>query len=247
MATHHDSSSNTATTITTTTHIHTTAITSAARHKRSSAKAIAEKNEAILNGRRRNEEGLTHCDGRNGQTTIEDEWSHPFSRSGVNERGRGRDNHTRQTTQTKQRSPHELTRSVTDCTTGDHTTTNTEGGDSRYHTEAGLVSQRERGEDGMMGEGRLEERREGGFEGEGRGGEDDPLEALFGDENMMDVGEAGEGGWERGERGCEMVGEGNDRESERLVTEQQPATISEPQPSLSGITFIVSPSRYSIS
>ena len=182
-----------------------------------------------------NEEGPTRSDG-NSKKTLEDEWNHPFSTpSSVSGRGRGRgrgrESAAQPTAQSREGNGHEPCANAELTTSREHTASQERGGSG----ETGHSSQREgRRGDTMEGEGGLEE----GFDGEGGGGggEDDPLDALFGDENMMDVAEAGEeGGWEG--VGCrwEMGGNG-ERENSSSRLRAQPATISDhPQQSFAGM------------
>ena len=172
-------------------------------------------------GRRRgtaNGQGLTRRQDR-GRGSVEDEWSHPFSssnsRSTKEDRERTseerlasvesvhRSSEAYHSTPSRQRMADARSRSSR--TSEEHCTP---GGDAVVVEEDGHVTG-----DGAGGEGvtMVEE------------GEADPLDALFGEENMMDV---GEGGWEGG-RGGDFAAEGRPRSSS-----------SEPQHKLPGVPFM---------
>ena len=176
-------------------------------------------NKVMQNGRGKqsvNEEGPSHYN--------EDEWNHPFSipaRDLNSAQGRERD--VQATSNTKNSAGNSST--STSSQSGLHSTT--QNGSSR-HSVSRIPSDGS-GEDVMVEGGYVEE------DGEGRGGErgsggvtqvSDPLDALFGEENMMDVaGEEGEGGgWEGGGGAFGMV-------SRPLVTTTH---REEPQKPISG-------------
>ena len=184
------------------------------RRRETSSNSTHLQKKAMQNGRthdRTNEEGNT----RHHDEAAEDEWSHPFSRaesSRVRRRRReGRDGqmsmrgepHTHQSTENSSNHPISATGGSGDgsqlASTSIHSSSLSRapppggaGGD--------VMVMEGVGEKGREGEVCGERGSGGGCDSGGGGGFVDPLDALFGEENMMDV---GEGGWEGGGFGME--------------------------------------------
>ena len=180
---HHHIASSTATT-----HTHTL------RQKKSTSTAV-QSNKVVQNGRGRrgtNGEGLPRHDRDN--ETVEDEWSHPFSRPARDMSRRGREGeriapgHTALTTSSRSSQPASAGRHSNLLDGRNRHSVSHHGGVGEVMMEG--VCEGERGEEEEEGRG------EAGSGG-GRSGSVpqvvDPLDALFGEENMMDVAEGGGG------------------------------------------------------
>ena len=167
---------------TSTTNTHTTSATTVRQKPASHKKKEATRHSG--RGRRRavvNGQGLT----RNGceEKSIEDEWSNPFSRSSGDrarerERERTGENTSRERVDTERSSEDSSSLQQTGSRLREEESVEVAGRVSDIQTSAGAC----------------------GEVVEGGGGDMDHLDALFGEENMMDVGEGGweEGGWGRG-------------------------------------------------
>ncbi|CAI8044033.1 Cell cycle checkpoint control protein RAD9B [Geodia barretti] len=174
-------------------------------------------------GRRRgtaNGPGLTRRQDR-GRGSVEDEWSHPFSSS-----------NSRSTKEDRERTSEERLASVESVHRSSEAYHSTPS--RQRMADARSRSSRTSEEHCTLGDAVMVEE-DGHVTGDGAGGEGvtmveegeaDPLDALFGEENMMDV---GEGGWEGG-RGGDFAAEGRPRSSS-----------SEPQHKLPGFGISRSP------
>ena len=177
-----DPATTSATNGTSTTNTHTTSATTVRQKPASHKKKEATRHSG--RGRRRavvNGQGLT----RNGceEKSIEDEWSNPFSRSSGDrarerERERTGENTSRERVDTERSSEDSSSLQQTGSRLREEESVEVAGRVSDIQTSAGAC----------------------GEVVEGGGGDMDHLDALFGEENMMDVGEGGweEGGWGRG-------------------------------------------------
>lgn len=159
-----------------------------------------KKKRGAANGR-----GLTrHRD--QGSGSVEDEWTHPFSRSDdhstnrMEERQSSSQERPRASVETARRSTssgpqvyhstpyRKLTTDTSSSSTGEQASQRTPSEDVSHGARGDSVTMVDKAGGGGGGVAMGEE--EGGC-----GEADDPLDALFGEENMMDV---GEGGWEGG-------------------------------------------------
>lgn len=159
--------------------------------------AVSAREKVLQNGRRRrperrvaNEEGPTRCEG---DDEAVDEWYNPFSRHDGRE-----ETERNNTTQSADRTTH-IRNPVSHPlpSTGGHSSSRRDGDGEMVGMRGGdggrVLAGSECGDVRECGG----EEREGGRCDEVIGVDTaDPLNALFGEENMMDVGEEGEGGWD---------------------------------------------------